>query len=124
MVIFAFVFTKLNDELPVGAAVVVGCPKPYTDLFGAVALVAPNILFVFVAVGWVLSKRLVPVLVAVLAPNIPPLVAVLVPKPPKPVDVAVVVAMGCAPKNDVLVGVDWFPPKRLVPVLVSSKSKN
>ena len=45
-----------------------------------------------------------PAVVAGLPPNIPPVV--LVPKPPKPVVVAVVVAVGCAPKNDVLVGVD------------------
>jgi hypothetical protein len=42
----------------------------------------------------------------VLLPNIPPVVAVLVPNPPKPVVDAVVVEVGCAPKNDVLVGVD------------------
>jgi hypothetical protein len=50
LVVFAFVLPKLNDALPVGAAVDVGFPKPYTDLFSAVALVAPNMLFVFVAV--------------------------------------------------------------------------
>jgi hypothetical protein len=49
--VFALVLPKLNDALPVVAVVDVGCPKPNTDLFGAVALVPPNMLFVLDAVG-------------------------------------------------------------------------